>query len=45
MSTKKAVSVAAASSLLAFLCLSPVYAEEKDPTISEMEKEMCQPQS
>ena len=39
MSTKKAVSVVAASSPLAFLCLSPVYAEEKDPSIPEMEQE------
>ena len=40
MSTKKAVAAIAASSLLAFLSLSPVYAEEeKEKSIPEMEKE------
>lgn len=40
MSTKKTVAVLAASSLLAFLSLSPVYAEEeKEKSIPEMEKE------
>ena len=40
MSTKKAVAAIAASSLLAFLSLSPVYAEdEKKKSIPEMEKE------
>ena len=40
MSTKKAVAAIAASSLLAFLSLSPAYAEEeKEKSIPEMEKE------
>ena len=40
MSMKKAVVAVAASSLLAFLSLSPVYAEdEKEKSIPEMEKE------
>ena len=42
MSTKKAVAAIAASSLLAFLSLSPVYAdshEKKEQSIPEMEKE------
>lgn len=42
MSTKKAFAAIAASSLLAFLSLSPALADEhekKDPSIPEMEKE------
>ncbi len=43
MSTKKAVAALAASSLLAFLALSPVYAEEeKEKSIPEMEKEQVE---
>jgi hypothetical protein len=40
MSTKKAIAAITASSLLALLSLSPVYAEEeKEKSIPEMEKE------
>ena len=42
MSTKKAIAALAASSLLAFLSLSPAFADshdKKDPSIPEMEKE------
>ena len=42
MSTKKAIAAVAASSLLAFLSLSPAFADshdKKDPSIPEMEKE------